>query len=329
MSVTAHVHQVYIAASPDRVWRAITDSEWTRRYFFGTVFVRPPEAGQPYRTITPDGADATEGTVEELQPPTEGRPGRFVLTWRTLYDAELAAEPPSRVEWTVEAAGEGLTRVRLVHGDLAASPLTWADVRTGWPWVLDGLKTVVETGRSLPPRRSEADRPDPAGQPATDEPVEVDGDWHRAQGVAAHQETWALLDRTDRSPSEDATLVTSAFASAYHWDRATGRTPANAARADYLVAKALLATGHADAALTWADSCRQRCRRHGLGDFDLAYAYEIRARALWALHRTQEAESDWAAALAVPIADPEDREWFDRDVRDGLAPTAAAGPTSR
>ena len=135
MTITAHVQQVYIAATPEQVWRAITDSEWTKRYFFGTVFVRPPEAGQPYRTITPDGSDATEGRVEELQPPADGRPGRFVLTWRTLYDAALAAEPPSRVEWTVEAAGDGLTRVRLVHGDLAASPLTWASVRAGWPWV--------------------------------------------------------------------------------------------------------------------------------------------------------------------------------------------------
>ena len=322
MTITAHVQQVYIAATPEQVWRGITDSEWTKRYFFGTVFVRPPEAGRPYRTITPDGADATEGTIEELQPPTDGRPGRFVLTWRTLYDAALAAEPPSRVEWTVEAAGDGLTRVRLVHGDLAASPLTWASVRTGWPWVLDGLKTVIETGQSLPPLAVEPDAP-------VDALRAVDGVWHRTQATSAHQETWELLDRETRTRDEDADLVACAFASAYHWARATGRTVANAARGDYLIAKALLAVGRPEAALDWADRCLLTCRDHGLDDFDLAYALETRARSLRALDRTEEAEVDWAAALAVPIADPEDEEWFARDVRDGLAPTAAVGPASR
>jgi uncharacterized protein YndB with AHSA1/START domain len=322
MPVTAHVHQVYIAASPDRVWQAITDSDWTKRYFFGTVFVRPPEAGQPYRTVTPDGAGATEGTIEELQPPVDGRPGRFVLTWRTLYDAALAAEPPSRVEWIVESAGDGLTRVLLVHGDLAASPLTWASTRSGWPWVLDGLKTVIETGRSLPPRAA-------GGEPDPDRVEMLDGDWHRAQGVAAHTETWELLVKPDRSADEDSALLACAYASAYHWARATGRTPANTARAHYLIAKALLATGQPEAALTSADACLATCREHGLGDFDLAYALEIRARALQALGRPTDAEADWAAALAVPIAEPDDSELFAGDVSDGLTPSAAAGPASR
>ena len=320
--ITAHVHQLYIAAAPEQVWQAITDSEWTRRYFFGTVFVRPPEAGQPYRTVGPDGSDATEGTIEELVPPTTDRPGRFVLTWRTLYDTALAAEPPSRVEWTVESAGENLTRVRLVHGDLAASPLTWANTRTGWPWVLNGLKTVVETGRSLPAR---TDRSEPGPEPA----ASVDGDWHRAQGITAHGETWDLLAKPQRTAAEDAALVTCAYASAYHWDRANGRTPANAARADYLIAKALLATRQPDAALVHAEASLAACRAHGLADFDLAYALEIRARAQYALGRTPEAEADWAEALAVPIADPEDADWFARDVRNGLVPTAAVGPASR
>ena len=54
------------------------------------------------------------------------------------------------MEWTVEAAGEGLTRVRLVHAGLEQSPRTAAEVQDGWVWVLDALKTVLETGSSLP-----------------------------------------------------------------------------------------------------------------------------------------------------------------------------------
>ena len=145
-----HVYQIYIAASPDQVWTAITDSEWTRRYFHRTAFVEPPLAGRPYRQVLPDGRPATDGMVEEVTPPVDGQPGRFVHTWHVLYDEEMSAEPAGRVEWLVELAGEGLTRVRLVHSGLEQSPLTWENVKNGWVWVLDALKTVLETGRSLP-----------------------------------------------------------------------------------------------------------------------------------------------------------------------------------
>ena len=61
MAVTAHVYQIYINADADRVWQAITDSEWTRQYFHGTSFVAPPEAGQPYRTVGSNGGGAVDG----------------------------------------------------------------------------------------------------------------------------------------------------------------------------------------------------------------------------------------------------------------------------
>jgi uncharacterized protein YndB with AHSA1/START domain len=153
--MTAHVYQIYIAATPEHVWTAITDSEWTRRYFHGTTYVEPPELGGPYRTVVADGRPAVDGIVEEMQPPSVGgRPGRFVHTWHTLYDPDLAGEPASRVEWTIERAGEGLTRVRLVHGNLEQSPMTWENVKDGWIWILNSMKTLLETGRPLP-RKSE------------------------------------------------------------------------------------------------------------------------------------------------------------------------------
>jgi DNA-binding transcriptional ArsR family regulator/uncharacterized protein YndB with AHSA1/START domain len=150
MDLPAHVYQIYIAASPEQVWTAITDSEWTRRYFHRTAFLVPPVAGHPYRKVLPDGRPASEGMIEEMTPPVDGQAGRFVHTWHVLYDEEMSAEPAGRVEWLVETAGEGLTRVRLVHSGLEQSPLTWENVKDGWIWVLDALKTVLETGRSLP-----------------------------------------------------------------------------------------------------------------------------------------------------------------------------------
>ena len=99
-----------------------------------------------------DGSTAVEGTVEEVE-----APHRLVTTWRVLYDAAMAAEPPSRVEWRLEPAGDGLTKLTAVHRDLGRSPLTSASVGTGWtvgprqPEVAS-----LETGEGLPPATIEA-----------------------------------------------------------------------------------------------------------------------------------------------------------------------------
>ncbi len=304
MSVTAHVYQIHINADADQVWEAITRSEWTRRYFHTTRFVEEPVEGARFRTVTATGDDAIEGMVEELTPPAAGRPGRFVQTWHVLYDAALAQEPPGRVEWTVEQVGERLTRVRLVHGGLAFSPLTWADVKDGWVWVLDGLKTVLETGRELP-RATVA-----PSSPAPDE-----GDWHRRQGVAATHGAFELLAQQP-GEARDEQLLRLVYAAAYHWERAADAGPAHRARASYLVSRALTATGQPERGLVSANSTLATCREHGLVDFDLAYAHEARARALHALGRSEEAAGAWRAARQVEVADEEDRAIVAADFAD-------------
>ncbi len=113
--------------------------------------MEPPVAGRPYRKVLPDGEPASDGMIEEATPPVDGQPGRFVHTWHVLYDEAMSAEPAGRVEWTVTSAGEGLTLVRLVHSGLEKSPLTWENVKDGWVWILDGMKTLLETGKVLPP----------------------------------------------------------------------------------------------------------------------------------------------------------------------------------
>jgi hypothetical protein len=173
----------------------------------------------PTRTVTVDGRDAVEGMIEEMTAPTAGRPGRFVQTWHVLFDAALGAEPPGRVEWTIEEAGEGLTRVRLVHGNLAYSPLTWAHVKDGWVWIINALKTLLETGRPLPDPDSE-----------TVVSATAEGDWHRRQGVEANNSAYELLDR-ERTPEEDEEILRRAYAAGYHWQRASGAKPENEARA--------------------------------------------------------------------------------------------------
>ena len=306
MPITAHVYQIYIAASPDEVWSAITDSAWTRCYFHGTSFVEPPQAGRPYRTVTADARPAIDGVIEEMQPPDGGRAGRFVQTWHVLYDAAMSAEPPGRVEWTIEEAGNGLTRVRLVHGDLAQSPRTWVSVKDGWVWILDSMKSLLETGRPLPSIDGEGEPSDEIAEP----------DWHRAQAVEANNSLWDLFNKPDRTEDDNEDMLRRAYAAAYHWQRARGAKPENAARAHYMISKALLLSDQPEAALRSADKCLAVCRANALTDFDLAYAQEARARALRAIGDAAEAAAAWTAATLVPIADPEDRRLLEADFAD-------------
>ncbi|MET0838101.1 MAG: SRPBCC family protein [Marmoricola sp.] len=301
MPAARHQYEIYIRATPEQVWEALLDPAFTRQYFHGTAFDRPPVQGEPFQTLLPDGSPAVDGTIEVLDPPR-----RLVHTWHTLYDAELAAEPVSRVEWHVEPAGEGLTRLRLLHGDLAQSPKTWANVEHGWVWILDGLKTLLETGEPLPAKDREPS--------AVTEP---DAEWHRTQAIEANNSAWELIELPDRDAHQDEDLLRRAYAAAYHWDRAAGRTPANAARADWLLAKVQLLVGRPETSLHHATRCLTTCETHGLKDFDLAYAHEAGARALKALGRDDEATREWEAAKAVPIAEDEDRAHLAEDLAVG------------
>jgi uncharacterized protein YndB with AHSA1/START domain len=282
------------------VWNALIEPDFTRRYFHGTAFDSPPAAGQPYRTSM-GAVPAVDGTVEVLEPPH-----RLVVTWHVLYDAAMSAEPPSRVEWTLAEAGEGLTQVDLLHGDLARSPLTWAHVRTGWVWILDGLKTLLETGEELPPAATGAD----------DVIDDAAGEWHRAQGVECNNSIWDLVGEP-ATPERDEELLRRAYASAYHWQRAARREPVNEIRARYMLSKVHHLTGQQERALHYADSGMALCVELDIADFDLAYAHEARARSLQALGRTDDAAVAWVAAKGTPVADPEDREIVEADLAEG------------
>ena len=203
----------------------------------------------------------------------------------------------------MEAAGEGLTRLRLVHADLAQSPKTWANVEHGWVWILDSLKSLLETGEALPRADSE---PEQVAEP--------DAEWHRLQAIEAYNSTWELIELPDRDADGDEDMLRRAYAAAYHWDRAAGRTPGNSARGDWLLARVHLLVGRPETSLHHAGRCLATCETHGLKDFDLAYAHEATARALKALGRDDAAARAWEAAKAVPIADEEDRRHVEEDL---------------
>ena len=302
MTVTRHQYRIFVKAPIEQVWAAVVDPSFTRRYFHGTAFDEPPVAGQPYQMSSPEGLPTVDGTIEVLE-----APHRLVMTWHVLHDAAMAEEPPSRAEWTLSVAGEGLTQVDLTHGDLARSPLTWAQVKDGWVWILDGLKTLLETGDVLPSITVET--APVSGGPASD--------WHRAQGIECNNSVWDLIGQSDVGAGASEEMLRRAYASAYHWQRAARRGPENEARALYMLSKVHLLTDNPSVAHDYANRCMTHCQSHGLVDFDLAYAFEAQARALHALGQALDAARAWQAALEVPIADPEDKAIVDADLAEG------------
>ena len=305
MVASTHLVERLIRASREEVWAALTDPDLTERYMFGTRIESSLRPGEMCRYVDADDTDVIDGTLETID-----EPNRLVMTFRLLRTTDLADEPPSRVEWTLADAGsasEAVTRVTLRHGDLALSPATWEQVRSGWPVVLDGLKTLLETGSSLP--AVEVDD-------APVDPGEIEGNWHRAQGVTANNSVWALLDGRAHTPDDADELLQRAYAAAYHWHRATGATEVNQARASWLVSRAHATLGHGEPALHHAAQSAAHLTRAGdaAADFDHAYVYEARARALACLGRLDEAREVYRRARCVPIADAQDRTIFESDL---------------
>ena len=146
------VYQVYIKATADQVWDAITKPEFTAKYFYGARVETTGEAGSPMRYYSPDrSAVWSDETIIESE-----RPTRLVVGWRSLYDPELAAEERSRVTWEIEQQEGGVVRLTVIHDQLEGAPKTAESVSGGWMFILSGLKTVIETGEPLrlgPPRR--------------------------------------------------------------------------------------------------------------------------------------------------------------------------------
>jgi len=139
---TTQVYSVFIRATPEAIWEAITTPEFTVKYFHGARISVVPEH---YRALGPDEEVWGDAEVAEWDPPR-----RLVHGWRSLYDAELAEEAESRVTWEIEPQDDGTTQLTVVHDRLEGAPRTAASVSgAGWMYVLSGLKTLLETGEPL------------------------------------------------------------------------------------------------------------------------------------------------------------------------------------
>src|SRR5262245_11942566 len=105
----AFVHSVFIRATPEQVWRALTESEFTVQYYYQSTVESDFKPGSPI-TYKIQGEPAIKGEVLECDPPN-----RLVITMNAVWDKQVAADPPSRMAFELEAAGPGVTKLTVVH----------------------------------------------------------------------------------------------------------------------------------------------------------------------------------------------------------------------
>lgn len=315
MPSPTHLYEILIKAPVADVWTAITDPTYTRRYFHHTAFESSLEPGSAMRYVLPNGDGAVDGTIEIIEPEE-----RLVMTWHVLYDADLAVEPPSRVEWRVASASDdgGITRVVLRHYDLGMSPRTSTNVRGGWYSVIDGMKTLLETGQEL-------------GDVVHDEPAVADvvQSDHRALAIAANNAAWELLDGRDLTADDGDDLLGRVYAAAYHWRRATEAASIQSARAAFMCAHAHAVLGQGEIAVDRALRCRALTDAAGdaAADFDHGYAILAEARALACAGSNERARVLRSQARQLTIANDEDRAIFVADLAAGPWYQLDDGPT--
>jgi uncharacterized protein YndB with AHSA1/START domain/DNA-binding transcriptional ArsR family regulator len=134
------VFEIYIKTTPERLWKALTDPEMRRKYTFGAVVTSDWTRGSRYEGVGM-GTPIFEGENLEVDPPR-----RLVQTFRALWGEDVKSEGTSRVTYEIEPIGDSC-RLTVTHDQLREGANN--QLFGGWPMVLSGLKTLLETGELL------------------------------------------------------------------------------------------------------------------------------------------------------------------------------------
>src|SRR6476646_232971 len=135
------VFEIYIKTTPERLWEAITSEEMRARYSFGVGTVSDWTQGSKYKSAVPGVIEIAGGENLEVDPPR-----RLVQSFTALWSEDVQREGESRVTWEIEPVGTSC-RLRVTPDQLGAEANN--ELYGGWPMILSGLKTLLETGEDL------------------------------------------------------------------------------------------------------------------------------------------------------------------------------------
>jgi len=136
------VFEIYIKTTPERLWEAITSEEMRARYSFGVGAASDWTPGSAYKAAVPGVIEIASGENLEVDPPR-----RLVQSFNALWSEDVQKEGTSRVTWEIEPVGSSCRLRRVTHDQLGESANN--ELYGGWPMILSGLKTLLETGEDL------------------------------------------------------------------------------------------------------------------------------------------------------------------------------------
>jgi uncharacterized protein YndB with AHSA1/START domain len=140
MTKSSFIYVTFIRTTPEKLWAALTTSEFISQYWFGMNIESDWKVGSPWKLIYPDGRIADTGEILEFDPPR-----RLVLKWRNEFRPELKAEGYARCSMELEAL-DNAVKLTINHTIERADSRFIEAVSGGWPRILSNLKSLLETG---------------------------------------------------------------------------------------------------------------------------------------------------------------------------------------
>jgi uncharacterized protein YndB with AHSA1/START domain len=139
MSKPEFVYVTYIETTPEKLWEALTNSEFTKRYWFGSEVRSDWKVGSPFALVT-DGKTTDSGEIVVADPPR-----RLSYTFKHQLFEEMRNEPVTKVVFAIEPHGN-IVKLTVTHEGFVEGGKLLGAVSNGWPAILSGLKSLLETG---------------------------------------------------------------------------------------------------------------------------------------------------------------------------------------
>ena len=140
MARSTFVYVTYIRTTPEKLWSALTDAEYMKRYWFGVHCESQWSAGSPWKMVSSSGQILDAGEIIEAAPPR-----RLVIRWQHQSKPELKAEGESRCTMELEPIGSAV-KLSITHTIEREPSLLIGAVSGGWPKIISNLKSLLETG---------------------------------------------------------------------------------------------------------------------------------------------------------------------------------------
>ncbi len=140
MARSTFVYVTYIRTTPEKLWSALTDRDFMKRYWFGMHCESEWTEGSPWRMVRTDGSVCDAGTIVESEPPR-----RLVIRWQPVDRPELKAEGQSLCTMELEPTGPAV-KLSITHTIEREHSKFIEAVSGGWPKILSNLKSLLETG---------------------------------------------------------------------------------------------------------------------------------------------------------------------------------------